>query len=74
MERVAEGMAPGTLAVVGSHGAAIRLVSAVLAGVDSGFALDHHLAAPRELLVQQPLVGVGRDRRWQRDDARAGGR
>ena len=30
--------------VVVSHGAAIRLVSAVLAGVDGSFALDHHLA------------------------------
>ncbi|PRC49472.1 histidine phosphatase family protein, partial [Mycobacterium sp. ITM-2017-0098] len=30
--------------VVVSHGAAIRLVSAVLAGVDGHFAIDHHLA------------------------------
>jgi probable phosphoglycerate mutase len=30
--------------VVVSHGAAIRLVAAVLAGVDSQFAIDHHLA------------------------------
>ena len=30
--------------VVVSHGAAIRLVGAVLAGVDGGFALEHHLA------------------------------
>ncbi|MGK2881829.1 MAG: histidine phosphatase family protein [Mycobacterium sp.] len=30
--------------VVVSHGAAIRLVGATLAGVDGSFALDHHLA------------------------------
>ena len=30
--------------VVVSHGAAIRLTAAVLAGVQSGFALEHHLA------------------------------
>lgn len=29
--------------VVVSHGAAIRLAAAVLAGVEAGFALDHHL-------------------------------
>ena len=33
--------------VVVSHGAAIRLVSAVLAGVDGSFALDHHLGQRR---------------------------
>ena len=34
---------PGDIVLV-SHGAAIRLVAAVLAGVDGGFALEHHLA------------------------------
>ncbi len=33
--------------VVVSHGAAIRLVAATLAGVDGSFALDHHLANSR---------------------------
>jgi probable phosphoglycerate mutase len=45
--------------VVVSHGAAIRLVSAVLAGVDSGFALDHHLANT-EAVVLSPVT----DGRW----------
>jgi broad specificity phosphatase PhoE len=45
--------------VVVSHGAAIRLVSAVLAGVDSSFVLDHHLANA-ESIVLAPIT----DGRW----------
>ncbi len=36
-----------TTSWVVSHGAAIRLVAAVLAGVDGLFAVDHHLTMPR---------------------------
>lgn len=49
---------PGDIVVV-SHGAAIRFVSAVLAGVDSQFALDHHLANT-ESVVLAPAA----DGRW----------
>ncbi|BBY18953.1 histidine phosphatase family protein [Mycolicibacterium litorale] len=45
--------------VVVSHGAAIRLVSAVLAGVEGTFALDHHLANT-EAVVLAPIT----DGRW----------
>jgi broad specificity phosphatase PhoE len=45
--------------VVVSHGAAIRLASAVLAGVDSSFALDHHLGNT-ESVVLAPIT----DGRW----------
>ncbi|KWX65769.1 histidine phosphatase family protein [Mycobacterium sp. NAZ190054] len=45
--------------VVVSHGAAIRLVSAVLSGVDSRFAVDHHLANT-ESVVLAPIT----DGRW----------
>jgi broad specificity phosphatase PhoE len=45
--------------VVVSHGAAIRLVSAVLAGVEASFALDHHLANS-EAVVLAPIT----DGRW----------
>lgn len=45
--------------VVVSHGAAIRLVSAVLAGVDHHFAIDHHLANT-ESVVLAPIT----DGRW----------
>jgi broad specificity phosphatase PhoE len=45
--------------IVVSHGAAIRLVSAVLAGVDGSFALDHHLANT-ESVVLAPIT----DGRW----------
>jgi probable phosphoglycerate mutase len=45
--------------IVVSHGAAIRLVSAVLAGVESSFALDHHLANT-ESVVLSPIT----DGRW----------
>lgn len=42
-----------------SHGAAIRLVAAVLAGVDGGFALGHHLGNT-ECVVLSPIT----DGRW----------
>jgi broad specificity phosphatase PhoE len=45
--------------VVVSHGAAIRLVSAVLAGVEATFVLDHHLANT-EAVVLAPIT----DGRW----------
>jgi broad specificity phosphatase PhoE len=45
--------------VVVSHGAAIRLVAAVLAGVDGSFVLDHHLANT-ESVVLAPIT----DGRW----------
>jgi probable phosphoglycerate mutase len=45
--------------VVVSHGAAIRLVAAVLAGVDGSFALEHHLANT-ESVVLAPIT----DGRW----------
>lgn len=45
--------------VVVSHGAAIRLASAVLAGVDANFALDHHLDNA-ESVVLAPIT----DGRW----------
>lgn len=49
---------PGDIVVV-SHGAAIRLVSSVLAGVESSFALDHHLNNT-EAVVLAPIT----DGRW----------
>jgi probable phosphoglycerate mutase len=42
-----------------SHGAAIRLVAGMLAGVDGSFALDHHLANA-ESVVLAPIT----DGRW----------
>jgi broad specificity phosphatase PhoE len=45
--------------VVVSHGAAIRLTAAVLAGVEAGFALDHHLRNT-EAVVLSPIT----DGRW----------
>ena len=45
--------------VVVSHGAAIRLTAAVLAGVESSFVLDHHLANT-EAVVLTPVT----DGRW----------
>lgn len=45
--------------VMVSHGAAIRLTAAVLAGVDSSFVLDHHLANT-EAVVLVPVT----DGRW----------
>jgi probable phosphoglycerate mutase len=41
--------------VVVSHGAAIRLAAATLAGVQSGFVLDHHLANT-ETVVLAPIT------------------
>jgi probable phosphoglycerate mutase len=45
--------------VVVSHGAAIRLTAAVLAGVEASFALDHHLGNT-EGVVLSPITGA----RW----------
>ena len=45
--------------VVVSHGAAIRLAAATLAGVDSSFVLDHHLANT-DSVVLAPIT----DGRW----------
>jgi broad specificity phosphatase PhoE len=45
--------------VVVSHGAAIRLAAAVLAGVDTSFVLDHHLGNA-ESVVLAPIT----DGRW----------
>lgn len=45
--------------MVVSHGAAIRLVGAVLGGVDPGFAIEHHLANT-ECVVLRPIT----DGRW----------
>ncbi|EHB54891.1 Phosphoglycerate mutase [Mycolicibacterium rhodesiae JS60] len=45
--------------VVVSHGAAIRLIAATLAGVESSFVLDHHLANT-ESVVLSPIT----DGRW----------
>ena len=45
--------------LVVSHGAAIRLASAILAGVESSFVLDHHLANT-EAVALQPIT----DGRW----------
>lgn len=50
----------GSDVVVVSHGSAIRLVAAELAGVDSGFAVDHPLAN-LDAVVLQPVEG----RRWR---------
>lgn len=49
---------PGDIVVV-SHGAAIRLVGAMLAGIGASFALDHHLANA-EAVVLAPIT----DGRW----------
>ncbi len=45
--------------IVVSHGAGIRLAAATLAGVDAGFALDHHLGNA-ESVVLAPIT----DGRW----------
>ncbi|PQP46871.1 histidine phosphatase family protein [Mycolicibacterium austroafricanum] len=58
MRYLEDGSWNGDIVVV-SHGAAIRLVAAVLAGVDSGFAIDHHLANT-ESVVLAPVT----DGRW----------
>lgn len=49
--------------VVVSHGAAIRLVSAVLAGVDAGFAIDNHLNNA-EAVVLAPTADGWNCLRW----------
>ena len=43
--------------VVVSHGAAIRLTAAVLAGVDSSFALEHHLANTEAVILTPVTAG-----------------
>ncbi|MBV8861233.1 MAG: histidine phosphatase family protein [Mycobacterium sp.] len=43
--------------VVVSHGAAIRLTAAVLAGVDSSFVLDHHLANTEAVVLAPAADG-----------------
>jgi probable phosphoglycerate mutase len=43
--------------VVVSHGAAIRLTAAVLAGVDSSFALEHHLANTEAVILTPVAAG-----------------
>ncbi|QZT62625.1 histidine phosphatase family protein [Mycolicibacterium austroafricanum] len=58
MRYLEDGAWHGDIVVV-SHGAAIRLVAAVLAGVDRGFAIDHHLANT-ESVVLAPVT----DGRW----------
>ena len=45
--------------VIVSHGAAIRLASAVLAGVDGNFALDHHIENAQSVVLT-PIT----DGRW----------
>ena len=45
--------------IVVSHGAAIRLTSAVLAGVDANFALDNHLENAQSVVLS-PIT----DGRW----------
>lgn len=45
--------------VVVSHGAAIRLTAAVLAGMESSFVLDHHLAN-----TEAVVLAPGADRSW----------
>lgn len=50
--------------VVVSHGAAIRLVSAVLAGVDGGFAVDHHLANTESVVLAPVPEGRWSCVRW----------
>jgi broad specificity phosphatase PhoE len=44
--------------VVVSHGAAIRLAGAVLTGIDSSFALEHHLANTA-VVILTPAAGGG---------------
>ncbi len=50
--------------VVVSHGAAIRLVSAVLAGIDAGFAIDHHLANTESVVLAPITEGRWSCLRW----------
>lgn len=57
--RYLENDASGGDVVIVSHGAAIRLVAAALAGVDPGFAVNHHLRNA-ESVVLAPIT----DNRW----------
>ncbi len=50
--------------VVVSHGAAIRLVSAVLAGVDGRFAIDHHLSNAESVVLAPSPEGRWSCLRW----------
>lgn len=50
--------------VVVSHGAAIRLVSAVLAGVDASFAIEHHLANAESVVLAPITEGRWSCLRW----------
>ncbi len=50
--------------VVVSHGAAIRLVSAVLAGVDGRFASDHHLANAESVVLAPVTEGRWNCLQW----------
>lgn len=50
--------------VVVSHGAAIRLAAAVLAGVDSSFVLDHHLANTEAVVLAPVTEGRWSCLRW----------
>jgi broad specificity phosphatase PhoE len=43
--------------IVVSHGAAIRLTAAVVAGVDSSFALEHHLANTEAVILTPVTAG-----------------
>lgn len=52
--------------VVVSHGAAIRLVSAVLADVDPGFAIDHHLANAESVVLAPATDGRWSCLQWGR--------
>lgn len=52
--------------VVVSHGAAIRLVSAVLADVDPGFAIDHHLANTESVVLAPVTHGRWSCLQWGR--------
>lgn len=50
--------------VVVSHGAAIRLAAAVLAGVESSFVLDHHLANTESVALAPVTDGRWSCLRW----------
>jgi len=50
--------------VVVSHGAAIRLASAVLAGIDGRFAIDHHLANTESVVLAPITEGRWSCLRW----------
>ncbi|MBY0440806.1 MAG: phosphoglycerate mutase family protein [Mycobacteriaceae bacterium] len=50
--------------VVVSHGAAIRLVAGVVAGVDGGFALNHHLGNAQAVVLTPITDGRWSCTRW----------